>query len=210
MFSSCDKGAAMPMDFVEQQAHARRKTRRLILYFTAAVTTMIGVIYVLLAAVFLRSRHAPLNNVNGLWNPELFAVVSAGTLLIIVFGSLYKIREVAEGGAALATRLGGQLLNPHTNDADERKLLNVAEEMAIAAGIPVPQVYLLPDERGINAFAAGHSTSDAVVAVTEGAIKLLTRDELQGVMGHEFSHILNGDMRLNLRLMGIIFGIVFL
>src|SRR5256885_15194957 len=132
----------MPMDFVEQQAHAQRKTKRLILYFTAAVTTMIVVIYVLLAAVFLGARHTPLNNAAGLWNPELFAVVSAGTLLIIFFGSLYKVREVAEGGAALATPLGGQLLNAHTNDADERKLLNVVEEMAIAAGIPVPQVYV--------------------------------------------------------------------
>jgi Zn-dependent protease with chaperone function/uncharacterized tellurite resistance protein B-like protein len=106
--------------------------------------------------------------------------------------------------------LGGRLVAPTTSDLDERKLRNVVEEMAIAAGVPVPQVYLLPEERAINAFAAGHSTSDAVVAVTAGAVKLLTRDELQGVIGHEFSHILNGDMRLNLRLMGIIFGIVCL
>ena len=200
----------MPMDFVEQQAHARRKTRRLILYFTAAVTTMIGVIYVLLAAFLLGSRHAPFNHLNGLWNPELFAVVSAGTLLIIVIGSLFKMREVAEGGAALATRLGGQLLNPHTNDADERKLLNVVEEMAIAAGIPVPQVYVLQDEEGINAFAAGYSTSDAIIGVTRGCMKLLTRDELQGVIAHEFSHVLNGDMRLNMRLIGWVFGILCL
>ena len=100
--------------------------------------------------------------------------------------------------------------HPTTTDPDERKLRNVVEEMAIAAGVPVPQVYLLPEERAINAFAAGHSTSDAVVAVTAGAVRLLTRDELQGVIGHEFSHILNGDMRLNLRLMGIIFGILCL
>jgi len=200
----------MPMDFVEQQEHARRKTRRLILYFATAVTAMIGVIYVLLAAVFLGSRHTPINNVNGLWNPELFAVVSAGTLLIIVFGSFYKIREVAEGGAALATRLGGQLLNPHTNDADARKLLNVVEEMAIAAGIPVPQVFVLQDEEAINAFAAGYSTSDAIIGVTRGCMKLLTRDELQGVIAHEFSHILNGDMRLNMRLIGWVFGILCL
>src|SRR6266480_2791611 len=120
------------------------------------------------------------------------------------------MREVAEGGAALATRLGGQLLNPHTNDADERKLLNVVEEMAIAAGIPVPQVYVLQDEEAINAFAAGYSTSDAVIGVTRGCMKLLTRDELQGVIAHEFSHLLNGDMRLNMRLIGWVFGIVCL
>ena len=106
--------------------------------------------------------------------------------------------------------LGGRLVNPAQPDPDERKLLNVVEEMAIASGIPVPQVYVLPEEKGINAFAAGHSTSDAVVAVTQGALRLLTRDELQGVIGHEFSHILNGDMRLNLRLMGLIFGILCL
>src|SRR5437588_302383 len=200
----------MPMDFVEQQEHARRKTRKLILYFAAAVTTMIGVIYLLLAAVFLGSRHTSLNNVSGLWNPELFAAVSAGALLIIVIGSLYKVREVAEGGAALATRLGGQLLNPRTNDADERKLLNVVEEMAIAAGIPVPQVYVLQDEEAINAFAAGYSAGDAIIGVTRGCMKLLTRDELQGVIGHEFSHILNGDMRLNMRLIGWVFGILCL
>ena len=125
-------------------------------------------------------------------------------------GSPFKTLELAKGGSVVATNFGGRLVNPSTTDPDERKLLNVVEEMAIAAGIPVPQVYLLPEERGINAFAAGHSTSDAVVAVTEGSIKLLTRDELQGVIGHEFSHILNGDMRLNLRLMGIVFGILCL
>src|SRR5437588_11717793 len=200
----------MPMDFVEQQEHARRKTRKLILYFAAAVTTMIGVIYLLLAAVFLGSRHTSLNNVSGLWNPELFAAVSAGALLIIVIGSLYKVREVAEGGAALATRLGGQLINSNTSDADERKVLNVVEEMSIASGVPVPQVYVMDSEAGINAFAAGHSASDAAISVTRGCMKMLSRDELQGVIGHEFSHILNGDMRLNMRLIGWVFGILCL
>ena len=125
-------------------------------------------------------------------------------------GSGFKTLELAQGGSAVATMLGGRLVDPTTTDPDERKLLNVVEEMAIAAGVPVPQVYVLPEERAINAFAAGHSTSDAVVAVTDGSLRLLTRDELQGVIGHEFSHILNGDMRLNLRLMGIIFGILCL
>ena len=125
-------------------------------------------------------------------------------------GSGFKTLELAQGGSAVATALGGRPVSPTTADPNERKLLNVVEEMAIAAGVPVPQVYLLPEERGINAFAAGHSTSDAAVTVTGGAIKLLTRDELQGVIGHEFSHILNADMRLNLRLIGIIFGIICL
>jgi Zn-dependent protease with chaperone function len=114
---------------------------------------------------------------------------------------------LAGGGGAVAESLGGRLVATNTTDADERRLLNVVEEMAIASGVPMPQVYVLDDEKGINAFAAGHTTSDAVVAVTHGCLKLLSRDELQGVIGHEFSHILNGDMKLNVRLIGILFGI---
>jgi len=106
--------------------------------------------------------------------------------------------------------LGGRPIDSHTTDLNEKKLLNVVEEMAIASGTPVPRLYFLPDEDGINAFAAGHTTGDMVICVTGGALKYLTRDELQGVIGHEFSHILNGDMRLNLRLMGIVFGILCL
>jgi len=136
-----------------------------------------------------------------LWNPQLFLGAAVGTLAVIALGSLFKTAELSQGGSAVATMLGGRLLNSHTADPDERKLLNVVEEMALAAGVPVPQVYLLDEENGINAFAAGHTTSDAAIGVTRGAIKFLSRDELQGVIGHEFSHILNGDMRLNLRLM---------
>src|SRR4029077_4641668 len=131
-------------------------------------------------------------------------------LSVIAIGSIYKTIELAQGGSVVASMLGGRPVDPNSADPEERKLLNVVEEMAIASGIPVPQVFLLPQERAINAFAAGHSTSDAVVAVTAGSIRLLTRDELQGVIGHEFSHILNGDMRLNIRLMGIVFGILCL
>ena len=106
--------------------------------------------------------------------------------------------------------LGGRAINPQTTDLAERRLLNVVEEMALASGIAVPPVYVLDHEPGINAFAAGHQPSDAVVAVSAGCLQYLTREELQGVMGHEFSHILNGDMRLNLRLIGIVYGILVL
>jgi Zn-dependent protease with chaperone function/uncharacterized tellurite resistance protein B-like protein len=145
-----------------------------------------------------------------LWNPTLFGWAALGTLAVIGCGSLWRIMELSQGGGSVATMLGGQPLSPTTRDPDARKLLNVVEEMAIASGTPVPQVYVLPGENSINAFAAGHSTSDAAIGVTQGAMKLLTRDELQGVIGHEFSHILNGDMRLNIRLMGILFGILAL
>jgi Zn-dependent protease with chaperone function len=104
--------------------------------------------------------------------------------------------------------MGGRLVNSNTLDPNERKLLNVVEEMAIASGVPVPQVYVLDEEQAINAFAAGHSPGDAAIGVTRGCIQMLSRDQLQGVIGHEFSHILNGDMRLNLRLIGIIFGLL--
>src|SRR5690606_14542038 len=115
----------------------------------------------------------------------------------------YKTSMLAAGGGAVARSLGGVRVSPDTIDPDERRLLNVVEEMAIASGAPMPEVYLLEQESGLNAFAAGHNPSNAAIAVTRGALVTLNRAELQGVIAHEFSHILNGDMRLNLRLMGL-------
>ncbi len=203
------------MDFFERQEKAHRNTKLLVVYFVIGVALLIAAVYVASLLIFAGagSRH---NYYNGeqipfaLWNPKLFFAVAIGTLAVVAIGSISKTAELAQGGSAVAEMLGGRLVNSNTTDPDERKLLNVVEEMALASGIPVPQVYVLDEEPGINAFAAGHSTSDAVVTVTRGCMKLLTRDELQGVIGHEFSHILNGDMRLNLRLMGIIFGILCL
>ncbi len=143
-----------------------------------------------------------------LWDPHIFLGATLGVLAVIFLGSAYKTNELSAGGSAVATLMGGRLVNQNTTDPNERKLLNVVEEMAIASGVPMPQVYVLDDERGINAFAAGHTTGDAAIGVTRGCIEMLSRDELQGVIGHEFSHILNGDMRLNLRLIGIIFGML--
>ena len=203
------------MDFFERQDQARRNTKLLVVYFILGVALLIVAVYAAALLIFtgVSSGHRHGYGEQSqmvFWNPQLFLGAAVGTLAVIVLGSGFKTLELAQGGSTVATMLGGRLVDPATTDPDERKLRNVVEEMAIAAGVPVPQIYLLPAERGINAFAAGHSTSDAVVAVTAGAVKLLTRDELQGVIGHEFSHILNGDMRLNLRLMGIIFGILCL
>jgi Zn-dependent protease with chaperone function len=145
-----------------------------------------------------------------LWQPELFLGVAAGTLIVIALGSFYKIAELSAGGESVALMLGGRAVDPQTTDLAERRLLNVVEEMALASGIPVPPVFVLDNEPSINAFAAGHQPGDAVVAVSAGALQYLTREELQGVMGHEFSHILNGDMRLNLRLIGVVNGILVL
>src|ERR1039457_884336 len=203
------------MDFFERQDQARRNTKLLVVYFILGVAMLIVVVYaaalVIFTGVAARHHHGFDEQVQlALWNPQVFFGAALGTLAVIALGSGFKTLELAQGGSTVATMLGGRLVDPTTANPDERKLRNVVEEMALAAGVPVPQIYLLPDEHGINAFAAGHSTSDAVVAVTAGAVKLLTRDELQGVIGHEFSHILNGDMRLNLRLMGVIFGILCL
>jgi Zn-dependent protease with chaperone function len=145
----------------------------------------------------------------GWWHPQILFWVTLITTSVVGTASLYKINQLKGGGAIIAQELGGELLLPETADAQGQQLLNVVEEMAIAAGIPVPYVYLLNNEHQINAFAAGFDPKDAVLGVTRGSIEQLTRDELQGVIGHEFSHILNGDMRLNIKLMGLLHGILF-
>ncbi len=201
------------MDFFERQDKARRNTKWLVVYFVLAVVLIVASVY--LALLFIlhgagNYRHHGQPPVFALWNPKLFLFAAGGTLAVITCGSLFKTAQLSSGGSAVAESLGGRLVDSNTSDPDERKLLNVVEEMAIASGVPVPQVYVMDDEHGINAFAAGHILNDAAISVTRGCITNLKRDELQGVIGHEFSHILNGDMRLNLRLMGIIFGILCL
>src|SRR5690606_2485623 len=138
--------------------------------------------------------------------PRFVAGVAGSVTAVVLVASAYKLLQLRGGGRVVAESLGGRLIEPGSADADERKVLNVVEEMSIASGVPVPPVYLLDDEQSINAFAAGYSPSDAVIGVTRGCVELLDRDELQGVMAHEFSHILHGDMRLNVRLIGVVFG----
>ena len=200
------------MDFFAQQDKTRRKTKLLVFYFILAVAAIVVACYfvglIIFAAAQSHHYHYGEQAQFVLWNPQLFLGVTVGVLAVIFIGSAYKTNELAGGGGSVATLMGGRLVNSNTTDPDERKLLNVVEEMAIASGVPVPQVYVLNEERAINAFAAGHTTSDAAIGVTRGCIQMLSRDQLQGVIGHEFSHILNGDMRLNLRLIGIIFGLL--
>lgn len=217
------------MDFFEAQARAKKRTTRLVVLFVFAVLGTITAAY--FAAVFglgfleeqrqgaysepgytgsgpARSALDP--GLYSLWQPQVFAGVSAAVLAIIGFASLAKWSQFSAGGSAVAESVKGRRVDPKSTDLRERRLLNVVEEMAIASGTPVPAVYVLDDEPSINAFAAGLTTSDAVVAVTRGTLEKLTRDELQGVVAHEFSHILNGDMRLNLRLTALLFGILVL
>ena len=140
----------------------------------------------------------------------LMLVTTLGTLAVIGLGSLYRMSSLRGGGESVALQMGGTEVPENTTDFQLRRLRNVVEEIAIASGVPVPKLYVMEHEAGINAFAAGYSPSDAAVAVTRGALEKLNRDELQGVIAHEFSHILNGDMRLNIRLMGGLFGIMML
>ena len=191
------------MNFFEHQDQARKNSTRLTLLFFAAVAGVIISIY-LLVAIGMHGQHPE----RTLFDPMLLLNVGGAVAAIIAIGSLVKVAALSAGGSAVAESLGGRLVTQSTRDAAERRLVNLVEEMAIASGTPVPQVYVLDAEQGLNAFAAGRRPEDAAIAVTAGTLQTLSRDELQGVIGHEFSHILNGDMRLNIRLIGMLGGIM--
>lgn len=193
------------MDFFEQQDQARAKTGTLVLYFLMAVVCIIVAIFALFSAVFMQTEEYR----TLAWSIELAFMTTTGTVIVVALASLGRIASLSSGGSAVAEALGGKLISPNTGDPFERRIRNVVEEMAIASGTPVPPVYLM-EEEGINAFAAGFAPRDAVIGITRGCATKLTRDQLQGVVAHEFSHVLNGDMRINIRLTGVLFGIVFL
>jgi len=203
------------MRFFEHQEKARNYTFRLLVLFGLGVFALIlSIDGILLLGLGYSDSPGGLDGAN--WGKILetyfpaLALVTAFLGFVIGSASLYRLSQLSSGGgASVAESLGGTLLQSETRDPVERKILNIVEEMAIASGMPVPRVYLM-DEAGINAFAAGWSPNDAVIGVTRGCVEALSRDELQGVIAHEFSHILNGDMKLNIRLMGILYGIFFL
>jgi Zn-dependent protease with chaperone function len=195
----------MATNFFQQQDSARRKTFQLVVYFVLAILILIALVYGLLLALSMYNAHEPVS----WWQPELLLLAAPGVGLVVGGASAFKVAQLASGGQAVALMMGGEEVPGTTTDARQKRLLNIVEEMALAAGVPVPPVYVLK-EPGINAFAAGYAPGDAVVAVSQGCLNYLTRDELQGVVAHEFSHILNGDMRLNIRLIGLIFGIMAL
>lgn len=200
------------MDFFEHQEQARKKTHLLLFYFFLAVVGIIVSVYVLVLLIlhFTDNGGETAGTSLPLWDPSLFALSAGGTGIAVFLASSFKTLQLSGGGSVVARELGGREIDLNTTDYHERRLLNLVEEMAIASGVPVPAVYVMDGEDSINAFAAGKTPSDAVIGVTRGCMTLLTRDELQGVIAHEFSHILNGDMRLNMRLMGWLFGILFL
>ncbi|VUD60044.1 Protease HtpX [Thalassocella blandensis] len=210
------------MNFFRHQENARKKTGLLICLLGAAVLCLIilttvvvsGIMYYLssnttsMQAVAYHQLSFSQHLINTL-NSEISAWIGFGVILVVAGGSIFKLIQLSHGGRTVAEALGGKLIHPDSRTFNERKVLNVVEEMAIASGNPVPPVYLL-NEQGINAFAAGYSRRDAVIGVTQGCIDKLSRDELQGVIAHEFSHIHNGDMRLNMRLTAVLHGILLI
>jgi len=197
------------MDFFEEQHRARQRTGWLIVLFSLAVCGTVIAIYAVTKIAVQSAWDLPFDQLSGrFWDGALFWRVAAVTVTFIAAASLYKIRAVSASAESIVLGLGGRLLDPNARDPYERRLLNVVEEMAIASGVPVPAVHVLPGEPGINAFAVGLDVSRSAIAVTDGCLKLLSRDELQGVVAHEFSHLLNGDSRINLRLLGLVHGIL--
>lgn len=199
------------MDFFEHQELARRTSTRLVVLFVLAVIGVVIAVNAVASFIYLGfvENAAPFVGRRGL-PTGFYATNTLVTLALIGGGTWWEMQRLRSGGDAVAAMVGARPVDPSTGDLLERRLVNVVEEMALASGVAVPRVYLMDDEPSINAFAAGHSVNDAVIAVTRGALTRLTRDELQGVIGHEFSHILNGDMKLNLRLIGVLFGLLMI
>jgi Zn-dependent protease with chaperone function len=202
------------MNFFEYQDQARRQSRWLVFLFAMAVITIVVVINVAILVAFGAmnvEQHQSLISVQSLKaNIPLLLGGALATTAVIAIASLFKTASLRSGGGKVARDLGGVLVEADARDPLRRRLYNVVEEIALASGIAVPEIYVLEQESAINAFAAGFTPADAAVAVTRGALEKLNRNELQGVIAHEFSHIFNGDMRLNIRLMGALFGILML
>ncbi len=201
------------MNFFEHQDRAQRRTRWLLFLFGLAVLAIVLVMNAIVLVLFGQAGPVAAGEP---WLTRDFLSRNVGVVVwttvltvgLIGLGSLYRTLGLRDGGGTVARELGGTRIDGDTRDPLRRRLMNVVEEIAIASGVPVPEVYVLEEEAGINAFAAGYSPDDAAVAVTRGTLEHLDRDELQGVVAHEFGHVLNGDMRLNIRLMGMLFGIL--
>jgi Zn-dependent protease with chaperone function len=197
------------MNFFDHQRAAKGTTLKLVLLFAVAVVALVAAIDVaaVLAMTYLSSDYQEIDLSSIL---AVVVVVTAITLLVIAGGMLFKTISLRQGGSAVAASVGAVPVDPTTTDPQLRRFVNIVEEMSIASGVPAPRLFVMPREPGINAFAAGFTPADAAIAVTGGALAQLNRDELQGVIGHEFSHILNGDMRLNIRLIGLLSGILLI
>lgn len=216
------------MNFFEHQEKARKKTGRLIFYFVLAIFLIIVSIDLIILGLVLFSAdpsiihtvadlnttdHTPVNI-----TPELIlraflhiaSVISPAIILVIVLGSAFRMLTLRSGGVSVAEIADATPIDPNTTDINERKFINVVEEMSIASGIAIPALYVMQNEMGINAFVAGIHPADTVMVVTKGALIKLNRDELQGVIGHEYSHIFNSDMQISVRLIGVLAGVLLI
>jgi len=197
------------MNFFAQQERSRAQSRRMLILFVLAVAGIVLAVDVVLMVAFGAIGHDKHQKLDmSSMQPQVMFWSSLIVLAVVGLATMYKISMLRSGGGAVAQQLGATLVPADTTNFAYRRLRNVIEEIAIASGVPVPEIYVLEDEAAINAFAAGYTPADAAVTVTRGCLDKLTRDELQGVIAHEFSHVLNGDMRLNIRLMGVLFGIL--
>jgi Zn-dependent protease with chaperone function len=179
------------LDFFAQQDARRRASRWLVLWYCLAVALTVA-------------SYAAAGLIVA-WQAAVAIAVAVGICIVGV--SACRMWQFRQGGHAVAELLGAAFVDPERSGAPERRLLNVVEEISIASGVAVPPLYVMRHEDAVNALVAGHSPNEAVIIVTRGALDKLSRDELQGVMGHEFSHILNGDMALNLRLAALLAGL---
>lgn len=197
------------MNFFAAQEQARKRTKWLILWFSGGVIGTVSCLYAVVVAGLEWWKRD--EGWQGEWwnQPMAFWAAGAGALLVMG-GTIFKLSQLSHGGSVIALDLGARPVDLHTQVPAERQLLNVVEEMAIASGIPMPQVWVMDEETSINAFAAGTEPANAVIGVSRGCLQKLTRDELQGVIAHEFSHILHGDMRLNVHLIGWVFGLLMI
>ena len=195
------------MNFFRAQDEARGRTTKLVALLVLAIVVLAGSLY----AVAILGQHKLRRGREIDWfQGDVFFWTAGVALIVIIGGSLVRIAELSKGGGTIALRLGGRLVSGVTKDLAERRYLNVVQEMALASGLPMPLCFVIDGDETINAFAAGNSPQDAAVGVTRGALRNLTRDELQGVIAHEFSHIGNGDMKLNLRIIGTVAGLTAL
>ena len=193
------------MNFFDAQDRAKRATRWLVIVYILATILIVAGVTLIAAIAFGMLAESGRQT-----NPAVLATIALMAALLIIGATIYRTARLSSGGGRVAADMGGTLISTDVTNPLRQRLRNVVEEMAIASGVPVPDVYVLEEEMGINAFAAGFTPGDAAIAVTRGTLETLNREELQGVIAHEFSHILNGDMRLNIRMMGVLFGIMVL
>lgn len=194
------------MNFFERQRQVRTASKRLVFLFVLAVLGITAIVnFAVIVATVSQERATPQQVI---W---LSAVVSGAVLLMIAGVSIIKTLMLRHGGGVkVAESLGAVRVPDMPTEPQLKRYRNIVEEISIASSTPVPVLYYLPDEAGINAFAAGYTPADAAVCVTQGSLDRLNRDELQGVIAHEFSHIVNGDMRLSIKLIGVLAGITAL